>query len=673
MSITSVPPLESLAWTNIQVELISPDAPVETLSIADCYPFTSVNDFKRQLWMAKKGSHLWAPENVYLTTADDGRSIEFYWPFGILPDPVVNRIPREEVTDALGNRKPISATMVGGITLEAAIGSTPRLLRAVCLAALQPTTDEPPTAQEFVGFYQVYFPWLSSTEQIRAAAGATASKAQRDAYAAAVLYTEDRLGRISVIQRALAARLGGIRPLQMTTVVQMRWYLNKPAVKPSSLEEVFYSMPTSSDLPFLRYHPVQGSPILKLAINPDGSQIIKDFSTVATWLATPVPKAQSALIVGRIPIKTASSASAFVLYMFADGSVDITLEVGIKGQVWPASVAVDAQRTLQTVLQGVGFSLASQAQLRDLQATYRWLHPAGQKATPLTPARLQKRIEALSPFFDPSAVITAAGTLGTYRWRAVSNYESESAQFTWLTQTVLMADAGGQQILEEGAAGLNQLATGFAKQFGVSPEAALSVINSWMERRAEAVAPAATLDAGSEAVPRHNTGTLVTIGGTHPEYTISVQEVESYTDLQRILSVVSVALGAPSADLAPPPTAVMAAVQSVVAVADTVLEDAVVADAAAAAAAAVTEASAEAPVMEDVDPDMAALLGDLGFGLDTVPAEELVEETLPTLTVTNLPAGLPPPSPAPPPAGGPRPPPPLPGLPGLLWPPPCLI
>jgi hypothetical protein len=259
--------------------------------------------------------------------------------------------------------------------------------------------------------------------------------------------------------------------------------------------------------------------------------------------------------------------------MFSDGSTDISLEVAQKGQVWSSTVAIEAERILRNTLASVGFPVGVNPILRDIHATYRWTHPTPQRSSPLTPARLQERIAALTPFFEAGSVVKP-GTLGTFRWRAVSNYESETAQFAWITQTVLAADVAGTQILEEGAAGLAQLTNDFARQFGVSPDTALATITSWMERRAEAVAPAAGAIGGSAAVPKHSTGALLTIGGTHPDYTLEVQDVDSEDDLQRILSVVGVILGASSGDLKlKKPSPAVEAVGAAVAVADAVLAE----------------------------------------------------------------------------------------------------
>ena len=650
MSITSIAPIDSLQgpWSSLTVELVGP-ASGSTMVLENIFPFTSINDLKRQLWYQQGGDPRWAPEHVYLSVA--GRPLEFHWPFAKeLLDPVTNRTPLEAVVDTAGNRKPVGATMVGSLTVEAALApelqsvSSVARIRAVSLAALQPADSEGPSAREFAGFYQVYFPWLSQTNQITNAASATASAATaiRDAYAAVLPYLEDRNGRIGVVQSALERHIAGTRPFQLQSLVNVRWTLPVPAVKPASLEETFYALPASEALPFMRYYPQagQGSPILKLAVNPDGSPLIENQQQVHSWLAEPVPNHKMALIIARIPLQNTPGA-AFTLQMMndGDGSTDIRLEVAQKGQRWPVTVATEAERLLRPVLASVGFPADVNPILRGLHATYRWVHPMPQRSSPITPARLQERVTALSPFFESGSVLIP-GTLGSFRWRAVSNYESESAQFAWITQTVLAADTAGLQILEEGAAGLAQLTTDFVKRFGVSPETALATITTWMERRGEAIAPAAGAEAGSLAVPRFSTGAFITVSGTHPEYAIEVQDIDSSEELQRILTVVGVVLGAASADLKlKAPSASVAAVAVSVAVAD---------EAVVAAVEAVEEAAGVVPDVGEPDADMAAFLEGLGFGgEDEVPADDIVEGNIPQMTVEETSVSAPVGTPAP--------------------------
>jgi hypothetical protein len=490
--------LESLQgpWSALSVVF---DGDTEVNEWPDVYPFTSVNDFKRLLWSNRGGDPRWAPERVFLCVRSPAgvRPLEFHWPASVmgdsidLPDPTIGeRVPSPALVDETGNRRAIAPTMTGGLILETALspeilatGELPTVT-AISLAALQ---TESLTAPLFGGFYQLYFPWLTAPAQVLDAAKPT----QRDseAYAAIVPYLEDRTGRIEIVQRALSTRFRG-SSATMQNMVRMRWTLPPPSAKPESLEKTFYELTASPSMPFLRFFPVggKGAPLLKLALRPDGTPIIEDEKALAQHLSIPAPSSKAAVILGRVPL---SSAAAFTFYMFEDGTSDVTLEVPMRGMKYLASVAADAERSLRAVIQELGFSASTEPILRDLHATYRWTHPDPRKSAPLTLAALQRRVAALTPFLDVVPQIaqdatTATSALATFRWRAVSNYESESAQFAFITQLVLNAE--GEAVEAEGA--LLQHVTALRERFGMTHEAAVATLERWVDRRAEAVAPA---------------------------------------------------------------------------------------------------------------------------------------------------------------------------------------
>jgi hypothetical protein len=651
MSVTTVPMLTDLqgAWAQTRVEFVG--GAEETID--DVMPFMSVNDFKRLLWIHKGGDPRWAPEHVFLGVRAPGggiRPIEFHWPMAVsnggvdLPDPIPaqNRVPNKVVVLETGERNArVGATMVGGLILEVALspeiqatGTIPTIT-AIPLHALSPESPETLTPALFGGFYQLYFPWLTAPGQVLDVAAASTAAA----YAAVVPYMENRAGRIQVVQRALATRVGGNEAI-MSTMVRLRWILPPPSAKPESLEKVFYGLQATEQLPFIRYFPPQGSaiPILKLALKQSGLPVLDNERIFSAYLNQPAPPMRGGIIMARAPLisQHVEAGSAFTLYMFEDGSSDVTFDVPQRGATYIAAVAADAQRLLQALMTAIGFSPEAVPVLRDIHATYKWLHPNPKTSQALTTARIRTRVAALTPFLDMSTA-TAVGTeIATFKWRAVSNYEAESAQFAFITQTIL-----ADKVVDENPADTRARYIGsITKEFGVSGEAAEELLEAWYERRARAVAPAAGPGAGPLAVARHSAGTQITLFGSHPEYSIEVMGCESYTELQRIMSVLGVLLGASTADLSilpPPPVVEMASAAA------TVNDTAAPAEG---SAVAVEEDDAAGDL--EIDPALAALMADLGYGGGPAEdeeedegagaGEEITEGGVPALLVQEQPA-----------------------------------
>jgi hypothetical protein len=632
MSVTTVSMLTDLqgSWSTLQVEFAG--SALET--IADVMPFMSVNDFKRLLWIHKGGDPRWAPERVFLGVRAPGggiRPIEFHWPITVSgggvdlsdPIPMENRVPNPAVVLETGERNArVGATMVGGLILEVALspeiqatGSIP-IVTAISLYALSPSEPDSLTTALFGGFYQVYFPWLTAPAQVLDAGSTVQTQASKATFAAVVPYMENRTGRIQVVEKALQKRVGGTEAT-MSTMVRLRWILPPPSAKPSSLEEVFYSMQANEELPFIRYFPPQGAatPILKLALKQSGLPVLDNERVFATYLNQPAPPMRGGVIMARAPLVSphVEAGAAFTLYMFEDGSSDVTFEVPQRGATYIAAVAADAYRLLRSLMSSIGFSPDAEPNLRDIHATYKWLHPNPKASQALTTARIRNRVAALTPFLDMSTVAAFGTEIASFKWRAVSNYEAESAQFAFITQ-VILAD---KTVDENPADTRTRYITAITKEFGLGSEAAEDLLEAWYERRARAVAPAAGPGAGFLAVARHSTGTQITLFGSHPEYSIEVMGCESSMELQRVMSVMGVLLGASTADLSIQPPA---PVIEVAAAAATVNDAVPPAEGSAVVA-------TEEPEDFELDPALAALMADLGYG-DQEGEEEEAETEL---------------------------------------------
>ena len=618
MSVTTIPLLEDLQgpWANFQVELVG----IGTQPIRDVYPFISVTDLKRLIWIQQKGDPRWAPERVFLgvRSASGVRPIEIHWPAIVtggsvdLPDPMPQeaRVPNMQLVDDAGNQKPVAPTVIGSLILETALspeimqtGAIPQVI-AIPLAALQPAEPETLSASLFWGFYRLYFPWLSAPGQVLDATIQT--PVLRDAFAAAVLYTEDKAGRTQVVQKSLTDRVGG-SSASMQTMVRIQWILPPPSARPESLERTFFGLRANKAVPFIRYFPVSSvgrPPLLKLGLNPDGSPILKNDRIFAQYLTKQSPVRDSAVIVAIIPLGSdhTETGVAFTLYMFEDGNCDITLEVPQRGATYVAAVAADAQHRLQEVVPMLGFAQGIVPMLRNIHATYKWTHPDPRNSVPMTSQRIQERVRAMTPFLDiTQRTTTPAGaadtSLAAFKWRAVSNYESESEQFAFITQLVLKIDDAE----EDGSQAV--IINAVKERFGVSTDRAAELLEKWGERRSAAVAPSAT--AGSLAVAKHATGAQIVLFGRHPDYFIEVADASSFEELQRILSVMGVLLGASSTTIRPPAPA-MAAVAASVGIADATLEQKVEETAGVPA-----ESTVE---LGEIDPAMAGLMADLGVG-----------------------------------------------------------
>jgi hypothetical protein len=642
-SVTSVPMLANLQgpWAELRVELVGPApaaAAAGPVMLPDIYPFTSVTELKRRIWLHQGGDPRWSPERVFLgvrSTEDPTRirPLEFYWPTAAeltLPDPTVAaRTPSPLLVDDAGNRKPVTPTMIGTFLLEGVLNPRVETVTAFSLTSIAgDITPEQLTPALYAGFFQLYFPWLTAPAQVLDAGSTVATAADRAAYAVTVPYLEDRTGRIGIVERALGRGVAGASA-SMTTMVRLRWLLPAPVARPESLEKTFYGLTATPTIPFLRYFPAEGtgSPLLKLALHPDGNPVIADPKILAAYLQQPAPNTKSGVILARVPLHSAHAepAAAFTLHMFEDGVADITFKVPQQGATYIATVASEAQRLLRDVMTAMGFPADANPDLRDLFATYKWTHPSPQTAAPITATRLRTRVAALTPFLEMMPLAAEETALAAFQWRAVSNYESETAQFAYVTQMVLRAEKEGP-IAGDPAAAHAAYIEELSGKFGLTREQAGQLLDRWMERRGEAVAPGPGQAAGMKAVPAHATGARITVAGKHPEYSIEIHGASSYQELQRIVSVVGVLLGASMADLTlAPPSSAVALLSEAVAIQEASTTMAAATAGGTSSTVIPAEEEAGGANLGDLDPAYADLMADLGIDLMGGMGEEVEE------------------------------------------------
>jgi hypothetical protein len=459
---------------------------------------------------------------------------------GILPDPLSHKEPNPALVDEAGIRKPVLPTMIGSRILESVLEPTDTI-EAISLDDLAVT---PVDDRLFGGYYQLYFPWLKAPGQVQQ----SDAKTLAESYAASLPYSEDRTARIGIVNRCLAAGVAG-PSTSMDSFVRISWVLPLPSSKPESLEKTFYGLQASNTIPFLRYYPAKGlgTPLLKLALNPDGSPVLTDPKTFTQYLSQPAPNAKSAVVVARCPLTSeyAPAGTAFTIHLFEDGTSDISLEVPQRGTTFSAAIATESEVILKTVMGTMGYPPEATAALHGIHATYKWIHPNPKKSKPLSTVKLKSRVASLTPFLEVVPQLEGEKALITFQWRATSNYESESVQFQYITQLILRnPGVPGQKALDTYVSSLQA-------RFGLTDVAARAAIDSWLEKRND---------------ERHSTGASIAIYANHPEYRVEVQGVESQTELQRLLSVVGVLLGASDSELVlTPPVPAVAAVAAIVA------------------------------------------------------------------------------------------------------------
>lgn len=496
------------------------------------YPFTTVADIKRQIWIAHDGDPQWSPNRQWVAyETDDGlyKPIDMSWSdqtslnHGV-PSPFVTPgTPDLRIVDSEGNRKAIYPVLNEGLLFES-LFSEPKPLHVWTVESLVKAIGTKLEEKGVLaGYIQLYFPRIQTKE--RALVGGDES------YPAAREYMRLRLERLAAIDNTL--QLPATQEAEGFKLRQLRRWLatiDAPAdVK--SLDIMFYEFKTSAKLPFLRYFPAgsRSEPLLKLAAGPAGFPLISDSDMLESFMEEEPSRDLGAVLIAKIPFRSlagevrATRNVALVITWLEDGSATAILEAPRRDMLLERSTFEDALTLLRDALHSVGYN-RPKIHLSELSATYR-IEIQGPR---LTQGSLQARIPFFSPFLEESLYQEKSNTKLSLKWKAVDNYEQEGSVYSYLTAQVLGGDFSGDT--KDVIQGLIQ---GVVSEFGRSEEEAKRLFDDWFRRRTEVV------PTGTDAVIAHNTGVDIEITLSHPVYFVSLVGIDSERSFKRIISILT--------------------------------------------------------------------------------------------------------------------------------------
>jgi hypothetical protein len=268
------------------------------------------------------------PNQLFLAIKTDGgyKSLDTVWPFDTdLADPLnpaSTGTPDPRLYDE-GGRKAIAPVLQPGLLLSDATDKAEIHvwnLKTIALAA-----GHPPSGPVLVGFYQLYFPWLSDAKEIETP---FAPEAALDTNAKAALHNYRTLltDQYTLVEQALrtnpSKKLPAIHELR-----QVAFHLPKKDAGPltGSLELMFYRTEPSAALPFLRFFPAQARMVPLVKYSKDALRDPRVFDS----LMSDQPHASESVLLLKAPIQhpRAPFGTVWTLRIYDSG----TAELGMGG------------------------------------------------------------------------------------------------------------------------------------------------------------------------------------------------------------------------------------------------------------------------------------------------------------------------------------------------------
>lgn len=527
----------------------------ETIVLNPFFPFSTIDDMKLAIYNQKGKDPAFAPEHQFLAfqpslnPAPEGergkyyQGLDFYFKDANLLEPFGAATAQgwdTRFVDSEGNRKILEGASRGrscfeDVILEPRGGSIPQLhlflLRDILSAIRLP---KPLSQPEYNGRVLSYFPATTSDSD-----GITLTEKQKANLQALHTYY---LQKQSILEEKLLPIIEGETEFvfenfpKIKDVKYLRFtWLQKPEKK--ALDTLFYEIPVSHSRPFLRYFPADSVPITKVQVRgvlpiPD----LADPCLLLQWAKEKSPTSERDFLLGKVAIEQLFEGSYPIyatLQAVDDGTAALVLEP--PKPLKRLDPMTDLKLLKESVQRGVqGFPFATKrVDINEANMVASIRLPTGQPK--ITPKEMLKRLKPFRGFFQETFPISGETPLLALRYKAVSNFFNESRVGVYLEQL------SSRHILNPTTA-VEDMINIIAEEFSLTRDEASREFQKWKATKEEIV----PIEPEYELYKlKYNPGIDILIYSQHPDYYFHLYRVDSYQNLRRILTLLTVMFTAP--------------------------------------------------------------------------------------------------------------------------------
>lgn len=324
--------------------------------------------------------------------------------------------------------------------------------------------------------------------------------------------------------------------------------------KEKTLDTIFYQTDVNSRRPYLRFYPADNIPLSKIHVRgvlpiPD----LPDPCLLLQWSKEKNPLGRNDYLLAKLKIDPYYEDRTPVystLQLAGDGTARVVVEPPRKLE--KLDPATDLQFLKENILEGIA-GLPFEKSRIDIDESNLTVILDVPPIGPVGKKEIHDRLDLFKPFFQEIVMPTEEAPLLSLRYRAVSNFSQEDSLFLYFT--VLSA----QKKLPEDLPA--EMIERIRKRFSLAnDEAVLQKYNDWKIKKDEVD----TISTENSIYKRkYNHGIDTSIFFHQSRYIFKIYRVDSYLNLQRILTLLTLMLSAEKGDLALADAETMEAVKKV--------------------------------------------------------------------------------------------------------------
>ena len=537
----------------------SAEGPPEKMVLEELYPFHTLQDIKTLIYI-KKNSAAFAPSFQSLLlpiSMDEDESpesqsnryttAEYSW---VDPSRASNvytlKNPFQQATDASVDNRFVSSTgakKVVGFTsrsrstiediLFPLLGEKPKILHLFLytdvLAKLDPALQT--SEREWYGRLGPYFPEVQPEQS-----SDTLSSDARGRLEKQTTYFTQGLQLFRKVDSLLEEVV--LYPVALGGIKFLRFIWKSPEEEDiESLETLFYKTTATSERPFLRILPSEGTAITKLKLQGTLLKIpeISDPRLLLQWAQerSPTPD-RDFLLAKTIVRRSLGTLPAFygTLRIFEDKSADYVL-IPPK-QIKKLDPRSDLAEFTDFISLAIQDTYLAKQPVQIGEATIICGIRMSSDAKPITKQMIRKRLQAFSSFFQEISPLPGEQPLVMLRYKAVSNFATEDRIYSFLTQLA------SRRVLK-GEVPIHELAVSVEEEFQLSQEDAIQKTSDWFRSQGQS---SLVLPETKDYIMTYNRGIDIAIFQQHPFYSFHLYRLDSKESFSRILTLLSLLFSA---------------------------------------------------------------------------------------------------------------------------------
>ena len=553
--------------TRIQVQVFTGGGPPsQEFIITNMYPFQTIGELQTRIYIESGLRDEFHPENqcILKPIASAQGYTNFLYVFNNTnyelanPFTQIQAKPDPRFVDLVGNAKLIQITPKSSLLLESTLFIKPQETYVLHLFLYRDIYQayqgaKPISRTDWEGLIRPYF-----SEKDKAAEDGSLTVASEGYKADLVKRYECRQKMIEFIDEHLQGtplRKPGETSrgdnVSLANVRNLRFHWKRPQAPPLyksfDIESVFYDMPVSPAVPFMRYFPKAATPISKIHV--EGSFNIPTIEVpelLLQWSEQKSLTPEEGIIMLKVLLRPGSGSVMplfATMFIHEDGSAKFIIQpdqntkiLTKQGDLFGLAEALEKVSNLVPKLipikEGISAKTIYTPQTITLDDAYSvlslWLEKDDTR--PIT----KKSLMAVLPFYRPFFQVTSSplefqSPISFLRYKAVNNFVTPARDAQLLGRILDL-----QKLV--GVSSIPQLVKYYMEEFDVPEQVAQARVRTFLEdtTKFELTDPT-TLDYKQSANP----GMDIAVFGKQPFYTFHLYRIDSVTSLRRIKTIIS--------------------------------------------------------------------------------------------------------------------------------------